>query len=258
MSFDDIAVSHTENHVRLIQLTRKDARNALRNQTLAEICSVLNADQNDPNIRAVVINGNDKYFAAGADLKEMQSLDSIKSLNNVRADYWKILRQFNKPLIAAVNGYALGAGCELLMHCDIAIAGHNAKIGQPEINLGIIPGAGGTQRLIRTVGKSMAMKMVLSGEFIDAPQALAAGLVAEICEPEDTQDRAITLATTIATKSPLAIKLAKQAMLAAFETTLESGLEQERQMFALLMGTADRDEGIAAFLEKREAKFTGN
>ena len=253
----DIALSTPSTGVLLITLTRAEARNALRNQTLAEIASALDQASADESVRCVVITGNDKCFAAGADIKEVQNLTPVSSMQNPRATYWQTLRRFDKPLLAAANGYVLGGGCELLMHCDIAVAGDSAKFGQPEINLGLIPGAGGTQRLLRTVGKPLAMKMVLSGEFISASEALSAGLIAEVTDVAETLPRTLAIAETIAGKSPLAVKTAKQALIAAFETTLESGLQYERQLFAGLMGSADKAEGIAAFLEKRAPEFTG-
>ena len=257
MSYSDIKVRVVEENVLLIELTRTEARNALRNQTLAELAEVLAHHHNKPEIRCVVVTGNERVFAAGADIKEMQALDPVASLSNVRAEYWKTIRHFPQPIIAAVNGFALGGGCELMMHCDIVVAGDNALIGQPEINLGIMPGAGGTQRLIRTVGKSMAMKMILTGEPISASQALDAGLVSEVCPREMTLNRALQLAQKIAAKSPLAITLAKGTILSAFEVPLEAGLELERRAFAVLAGSEDREEGICAFLEKRQAEFKG-
>jgi enoyl-CoA hydratase len=178
-------------------------------------------------------------------------------LNDPRVLHWRRIAQFPKPLIAAVNGFALGGGCELVMHADIVIAGDNAQFGQPEINLGIIPGAGGTQRLIRTVGKSMAMQLVLSGEFISAAQARDFGLVSEVTIPERTLERATELARKIATKPPIAVRQAKEVLLKAYETTLDSGLSLERKAFTLLAATEDRNEGIAAFMEKRKPNFTG-
>lgn len=256
MNLTDIKVS-IDNKVMHICLTRSEARNALRNQTLSEITSALEKAEQDDAIMCVVISGDNKVFAAGADIKEMQALNSISSLLNIRASYWKRIREFTKPLLAAVNGYALGGGCELMMHCDIVIAGDNALIGQPEINLGIIPGAGGTQRLVRTVGKSLAMQMVLSAEFINAEKALEAGLVAEVCPRETSLERTLEIAYTIAKKSPLAIRLAKQSILSSFEVPLETGLELERRAFAILASSEDREEGINAFLEKRQPNFTG-
>ncbi len=257
MSYSDLEISTEHTGVLLIRLSRVKARNALRNQTLAEIADALHQAQKDDDIRCVVMSGSESVFAAGADIKEMQALDPVSSLSNPRAEYWKAIRCFPKPLVAAVNGYALGGGCELMMHCDVVIAGDNALIGQPEINLGIIPGAGGTQRLVHTVGKSRAMQMILSGEPINADAALAAGLVAEVCPRESTLGRALQLAENIAAKSPLATALAKQAILNAFEVPLEAGLELERRAFAVLTASKDREEGIEAFLQKRKPKFEG-
>ena len=248
---------HASDRVAVVTIDRAKVRNALDNATLLEIAATLEKFAVDDNIRAVVITGGEQVFAAGADLQEMASLDMVGVLHDERPKIWRRIAGFPKPLIAAVNGYALGGGCELAMHADIIIAGDDAQFGQPEINLGIIPGAGGTQRLVRSVGKSLAMKMVLSGLFIDAETALAAGLVAEVCPPTETLERAVKLATRIATKSPLALELAKQAILKSFETPLSDGLDVERKAFTILAGTEDRAEGIAAFLEKRDPEFKG-
>lgn len=256
-TYQDILVDQPQEGILLITLNRPDARNALRNNSLREIADALRAADDDSEVRAVVITGGEKYFAAGADIKEMAQLGPIEALTDIRPQYWKTITAFSKPLIAAVNGYALGAGCELAMHVDIVIAGAGAKFGQPEINLGTIPGAGGTQRLVKTVGKPLAMKMVLSGEMIDAPTALASGLVAEVTEDDKTLTRALALAAVIASKSPLATRVAKEAVLRSFELGLEAGLNLERKSFSLLAASEDRKEGIAAFLEKRPAKFTG-
>lgn len=256
-NFTDIVVRDEENGVLLITIDRPEARNALRNHTLQEIVKVLQSAITDTNVRAVVITGGVKYFAAGADLREMSQLGPIEALTDVRPEYWRAISNFPKPLLAAVNGYALGAGCELVMHADIVIAGEGAKFGQPEINLGIIPGAGGTQRLIRTVGKPLAMKMVLSGEMIDAQTAASAGLIAEFVPDEQTLAHTLSLAKVIAAKSPLAARLAKEAMLRSYEVGLETGLNLERKSFSLLAASTDRQEGIAAFLEKRPPNFIG-
>jgi len=243
--------------VQLIRLNRPQARNALTSSLLLELATALEVIAVDDSIGAVVITGGDKVFAAGADLKEMADLDMVGVLNDARPAIWRRIYQFPKPLIAAVNGFALGGGCELAMHADIIIAGDNAQFGQPEINLGIIPGAGGTQRLIRTVGKSLAMKLVLSGEFIGAEEARQSGLVAEVTIPEMTIERALKLAKTIAKKPPLAVKQAKDVLLKAFETDLDAGLQYERKAFTVLSGTEDRNEGINAFLEKRKPHYRG-
>jgi len=253
----DILVDRSRAGVLLITLNRPDARNALRTGMLREISVALRGAADDDAVRAVVLTGGEKIFAAGADIKEMARMGPIETLADIRPEYWKTIAAFPKPLLAAVNGYALGGGCELAMHADIVIAGAGARFGQPEINLGTIPGAGGTQRLIRTVGKALAMKMVLSGEMIDAATALAAGLAAEVVPDEQTIARAMTLAEIIAGKSPLAVRLAKEAMLKSFELGLESGLHLERKSFSLLAASADRQEGIAAFLERRPPVFSG-
>ncbi|WP_065758400.1 2,3-dehydroadipyl-CoA hydratase PaaF [Pseudomonas defluvii] len=241
----------------LITLQRPQALNALSTELLAELANELERCSHDDNIRAVVLTGSRKAFAAGADLNEMAERDLVGMLNDPRQAHWQRITGFAKPLIAAVNGYALGGGCELAMHADILIAGEDAQFGQPEINLGIMPGAGGTQRLLRAVGKSLAMQMVLSGEPISARRALEAGLVSEITPPELTIERALQIATTIANKAPLAVRLAKEALLKAQDLDLASGLRFERHAFTLLAGTADRNEGIRAFQEKRPARFNG-
>lgn len=256
-SYADLLVDAPDNGVLTIRLNRPQAHNALRTQTLSEIASILDEAHDDDGIRCVVITGSEKVFAAGADIREMADLDMVGVMKNKRPQYWGVIRDFPKPVLAAVNGYCLGGGCELAMHADIVVAGADAKFGQPEINLGIIPGAGGTQRLIRAVGKPLAMKMVLSGEMIDADTALQAGLVAEVTQPELTLRRTQALAKTIAQKAPLAVQLAKESVLQAFESPLSSGLEFERKAFVSLAATHDRQEGIAAFTERRRPVFKG-
>ena len=223
---------------------------------LEEIAEVLKGAEGDVDIRAIVITGGD-VFAAGADLKEMAGKTAVDGLLDPRAAAWRSIQAFPKPMIAAVNSFALGGGLELAMHADIIIAGQNARLGQPEVNLGIIPGAGGTQRLTQIVGKSLAMKMVLSGELIDAETALRAGLVAEVVEPEGCVERAIELAALIARKPPLAVKLAKEAVLLASDRALAQGLAFERQAFCMLLATEDRAEGTDAFLNRRKPVFKG-
>lgn len=256
MSYENLRYD-VEGGIATLTLDRPEARNALNNALLAEIAAALDVASADEEVRVAIVTGGGKVFAAGADIKEMAALDMVGVMSDPRPGYWRRIAGFPKPLIAAVNGYALGGGCELMMHADIVIAGEDAQFGQPEINLGIIPGAGGTQRLVRTVGKSMAMKMVLSGEFIDAATALQFGLVAEVTPGEETLSRAQRLAGKIADKGPVAVRLAKEALLKAYETTLESGLAFERKAFTLLAGTEDRNEGIAAFMEKRSPVFRG-
>ncbi|MDF1527493.1 MAG: 2,3-dehydroadipyl-CoA hydratase [Sedimenticola sp.] len=256
-SHSDITVDAPVQGVQLIRLNRPEARNALRTSLLGELSDALTDAGQDDQIRAVVITGSEKVFAAGADIKEMAELNPVGIWKDKRPQHWNSIKAFQKPVIAAVNGYCLGGGMELAMSADIIIAGKNAQFGQPEINLGIIPGAGGTQRLIRSVGKSLAMKLILSGEFITAQEALAASLIAEITQPELTLKRAIALAETIASKSPIAIRIAKETILAAYETPLSQGLELERKAFLFLAATEDRQEGIQAFMEKRSPQFKG-
>jgi enoyl-CoA hydratase len=255
--YQDILVNVYQDNILVITLNRPDYRNALRNQSLFEITQALHEAATSSTINAVVIYGGPIIFAAGADINEMAQLNAIGASSDVRPEYWKIISSFKKPLLGAVNGYALGAGCELVMHMDIVIAGDGAKFGQPEINLGTMPGAGGTQRLIKSVGKSLAMKMVLSGEMIDANTALAAGLVAEVVPDDYALERTLTLAKVIAGKSPLAVSLAKEAMLLSFEVPLSAGLNAERKSFSLLAASDDRKEGITAFREKRKPVFLG-
>lgn len=255
--FSDIRAERVGAHVLRVTLNRPELRNALRTQTLAEIAQALETAEADPTIRAVLLTGGPKVFAAGADITELAAHDAVSIQTDSRPKHWAALRRFPKPIVAAVNGFCLGGGCELAMHADIIVAGLDARFGQPEINLGIIPGAGGTQRLTWAVGKSLAMRMVLTGEMIDAETAQAHGLVAETCQPELTLERGQALAETIAAKPPLAIRAAKEAVLKSFESGLEAGLMHERKCFAALFATADFREGVAAFREKRRAQFQG-
>ncbi|MFY9995126.1 MAG: 2,3-dehydroadipyl-CoA hydratase PaaF [Leclercia sp.] len=246
-------------HGRVLQLTlhRPAARNALNNALLSELATTLEAAAADSDISVCVITGSERFFAAGADLNEMAEKDLPATLNDVRPQLWARINAFSKPLIAAVNGYALGAGCELVLLCDVVVAGDNARFGLPEITLGIMPGAGGTQRLIRCVGKSLASKMVLTGESITARQALAAGLVSDIYPQDLMLEYALQQAEVMARHSPLALQAAKQALRQSQEMALQAGLVQERQLFTLLSATEDRREGISAFLQKRTPEFKG-
>ena len=245
------------NGVLEIRLHRPEVRNAINTPLLRELVTVLEEAEADPDIRAVVITGGDAVFAAGADLSEMAARDMQGILLEERPRLYHAIARFPKPLLAAVCGYALGAGCELAMHADIIIAGQSAQFGQPEIRLGIMPGAGGTQRLTRAVGKSLAMKMVLAGEFVGADEARAAGLVAEVVADTECLPRAHALAEKIAGMAPLAARLAKDAVLQVFDTGLQAGLAIERRNFTVLAGTDDRNEGVRAFLEKRRPGWTG-
>lgn len=253
----DLLIEEAAPGVRLITLNRPQVRNAINTAMLAELADYLAAAADDEAIRCVVVTGGPEVFAAGADLNEVAEMDRIGALDNPRVGHWDRISRFPKPLIAAVNGYALGGGNELAMVCDIVIAGETAIFGQPEVRVGLLPGAGGTQRLPRMVGKSVAMKMVLAGEPIDAPTALAAGLVAEVASPDLTIARAVELAGTIARRAPVAVRLAKEAVLAAEQNTLVAGLAFERRAYAYLFSTDDMQEGVAAFREKRRPQFRG-
>lgn len=243
--------------VLLLTLNRPAARNALNNALLEQLAAALEEAAVNRDISAVVIYGSERCFAAGADLNEMAEKDLPATLNDSRPQLWARINAFNKPLIAAVNGFALGAGCELALLCDVVIAGDNARFGLPEITLGIMPGAGGTQRLIRCVGKSLASKMVLTGESITAQQAQRAGLVSDIFPATLTLEYALKQASLMARHSPLALQAAKQALRQSQEVPLQAGLAQERQLFTLLSATDDRREGIEAFLQKRTPDFKG-
>lgn len=254
---EDILCTLSDDFVLEITLNRPKARNALRTRLLEELANVLTKAADDDSVRCVILTGGPKVFAAGADITEMADKSPIDVINDPRARHWRTIRDFPKPMIGAVNGFCLGGGNELAMHCDILLAGTTAQFGQPEINLGIIPGAGGTQRLTQMVGKSKAMKMVLSGEFLSARDAQIAGLVSDVYEPELTLDKARSLARTIASKPPLAARLAKETVLKAADTLLQDGIAFERRSFATLFASEDKQEGVRAFMEKRKPTFKG-
>jgi enoyl-CoA hydratase len=211
----------------------------------------------DDNVRVIIITGNEKAFAAGADIKEMADASSIDMVNRDQFMVWDHIKKIKKPLIAAVSGFALGGGCELMMHCDLIVASETAKIGQPEIKIGVMPGAGGTQRLTRSIGKALAMEMVLTGIFLSAEEALKAGLINKVVPVEWYLQEAIALAKVVAENSPVALKLAKEAVLQAFNSSLDEGLLFERKNFYLCFSSEDQKEGMKAFIEKRKAEFKG-
>ncbi|HEY0755024.1 MAG TPA: enoyl-CoA hydratase-related protein [Ktedonobacteraceae bacterium] len=246
-----------DEQVGIITLNRPKELNALSMGMIAEVAGALSAFDTDENIRCMVITGaGDKAFAAGADIKEMAGKSPIEMMLG-GFEAWQTLRRLRKPLIAAVGGYALGGGCELALHCDLIVASENARFGQPEINLGVIPGAGGTQRLARLLGKHLTMEMVLIGEPFTAQEMAAHGLVNHVVPRGEQLNEALKLAKKLATKAPLAVRLAKEAVHAAFETSLSEGLEAERKNFFLLFATEDMREGMQAFIEKRSANFQG-
>jgi enoyl-CoA hydratase len=243
--------------VGIITLNRPKELNALNFSVVSELANALEELDRDQTIRCIVITGSgEKAFAAGADIKEMSDKSPIEMLVG-GFEAWERIRRIHTPLIAAVGGYALGGGCELAMHCDMIIASENARFGQPEILLGIIPGAGGTQRLARTLGKYRAMEIVLTGAQMSAQEMANLGLVNRVVPKGEHLNEAMKLAQTVAAQPPIAVRLAKESVLAAFETPLEEGLALERKNFFLLFATEDMHEGMQAFIEKRKAEFQG-
>ncbi|WP_323767691.1 enoyl-CoA hydratase [Antarctobacter sp.] len=255
MAYETIIVE-IEDHVATIKLNRPDAMNALNSHLLGELSEALaDADQND-KVRCIIITGSPKAFAAGADIKEMSEKSYVEMfLSDFFGREGNAITSTRKPIIAAVAGYALGGGCELAMMCDFIIAGDNAKFGQPEINLGVMPGLGGTQRLTRFVGKSKAMDMNLTGRFMDAEEAERAGLVSRVVPAKQLMEEARNAADKVAEKSMISAIACKEAVNRAYETTLAEGLLYERRLFHALFATEDQKEGMAAFSEKRTAQF---
>lgn len=246
-----------EKHIALIELNRPKELNALNRQLMLEIRDTLRELDEDDNVRVVILTGGQKVFAAGADIKQMADATAIDMLNIDQFSTWDQIKKTRKPIIAAVSGFALGGGCELAMTCDMIMASETARFGQPEIKIGTMPGAGGTQRLTRAVGKALAMELVLTGKFISSQEALDAGLINRIVPVELLLDETLKLAREIARQSPVAIKLAKEAVNNAFNSTLDEGLVFERKNFYLTFASQDQKEGMAAFVEKRNPDFKG-
>ena len=255
MAYETLIVE-IEDYICLIKLNRPDALNALNTRLLAELCDALESADTNDKVRCVVITGSEKAFAAGADIKEMseKSFTEVYTEDLFASASDRMIR-IRKPIIAAVSGYALGGGCELAMACDFIIASDTAKFGQPEINLGVIAGMGGSQRLTRFVGKSKAMDMNLTGRFMDAEEAERSGLVSRVVPAKKLMDEAMGAAAKIAEKSMISAMAAKEAVNRSYETTLAEGLKYERRLFHSMFATEDQKEGMAAFLEKREAQF---
>lgn len=250
-------IAGVDQGVGLIRLNRPKVLNALNAEVMGELIDALSRMDQDDDVRCIVITGNERAFAAGADIGEMAEASVVDMYTRDNLSRWDRVRKIKKPIIAAVNGYALGGGCELAMACDMIIAGEGARFGQPEINIGVIPGAGGTQRLTRAIGKAKAMEWILTGRFVTADEAERAGLVTRVVPDEAVLDTALALARKIASKPPIAVQLAKDAVLAAFDTTIETGLAHERHNFYLLFATEDQREGMRAFLEKRRPQWRG-
>ena len=243
--------------VALVRLNRPKQLNALNGPTMDALCEALEGLDRDEAVRVIVVTGNERAFAAGADIGEMSGASPIDMLRTNRIAQWDRVRKVSKPVIAAVAGWCLGGGCELAMALDIIIAAESARFGQPEIKIGVMPGAGGTQRLPRAIGKSKAMEMILTGEPITAAEAERIGLVSRVVTDELLVEDALALAAEIAKRAPLALRLAKESVNAAFEMGLTDGLAHERRLFYLLFSSDDQKEGMTAFLEKRDPNFKG-
>lgn len=256
MAYEHILVDSMDG-IGLVSLNRPQVLNALNQALLNELAAALEAFDRDDQVRCLILTGNERAFAAGADVREFADATSIDMVRSYRFQQWERIRRVTKPILAAVSGYALGGGCELAMACDIIVASETAQFGQPEIRLGLIPGAGGTQRLTRAIGKSRAMELILTGRTITAQEAYAFGLVSRVVPKELYLEEAKRLAREIAALPPIAVRMAKEAVLQAFETTLDGGLEFERKCFHLLFDSEDKREGIRAFLEKRPPEFRG-
>jgi enoyl-CoA hydratase/carnithine racemase len=252
-----VLLEHPAEHVALVRIDRPEARNALNMEARRLLAEIFRGLSDDREVRAVVITGGDKAFVAGADIKEMVDKGTAEIALAGGRRLWNAIARCPKPVIAAVRGPALGGGCELAMHADIIVAGESARFGQPEVRVGIMPGGGGTQRLVRAVGKFAAMKLLLTGEPVGAREALAMGLVSEVVPDDQVLERALALAGTIASLPPLAIAQIKEVVLAGADGSLEAGLALERKAFEVLFDTEDQAEGMRAFIEKRKPNFKG-
>lgn len=254
---DDLLKLEYRGPVALVGLNRPEKLNALSPDVLSALADTFEALSVNEEVRAIVLHGDQRAFAAGADIQAMAQASPVDILEGGTRDYWLRIWAIDKPVIAAVSGYAFGGGCELAMGCDIIIGAESARFAQPEIKLGIMPGAGGSQRLARAVGLHRAMEMILTGEPITAQEAFAAGLVNKVVPNERVLDAAIELAETIAARPPVAVRLARQALRYGFERTMQEGLELERRNYRMLYDTEDQKEGMAAFLDKRTPDFKG-
>jgi enoyl-CoA hydratase len=254
--YEHILVERDE-PIAVVRLNRPKVLNALSVPLMTELVTAVVELDADPAVRCIVLTGNERAFAAGADIAEMADASAVEMLRRNQFARWEQLKKARTPLIAAVSGFALGGGCELALMCDMIVCAESARFGQPEILIGVIPGAGGTQRITRAVGKALAMEMVLTGRQITAQEAHAAGLVNRVVPNELYLESAKQLAREVAARPPLAVMLGKDAVLAAFDTTLEAGLEAERKNFYLLFATEDMREGMRAFLEKRPPQWKG-
>jgi enoyl-CoA hydratase len=254
---EPVLVERPEDGVALVRVNRPEARNALNMATRKALAAVFETLHDDPSARAIVLTGNEQAFAAGADLKEFVDTGAIEILRRRSERYWNAVARTPQPVIAAINGYALGGGLELAMCCDVIIAGESAKLGQPEVRVGIMPGAGGTQRLTRAVGKFHAMRICLTGRPVSAAEAYQIGLVSQMVPDAQVVDSALEMARDLARLPPLAVMQIKEAILAGQDASLEAALVLERKAFQLLFASADKREGMQAFFEKRPPRFKG-
>jgi enoyl-CoA hydratase len=255
---DDLVLVEHDGAVGVVLMNRPKQLNALSGELMGALVAALKELDTDPEIRCIVLGGNERAFAAGADIAELAAGTPISLYESRRGiDQWDVIRGLRTPLVAAVSGYCLGGGCELAMACDLIVASETATFGQPEINLGVLPGAGGTQRLTLAIGKSLAMDVILTGRFLRADEALRAGLVARVVAREAWLEEAKRVGREIAAKSPIALRLAKEAVEQAFEAPLSVGIEYERRAFYLARSSEDATEGLNAFVEKRKPDFTG-
>lgn len=250
-------LTETRGRVGIVKLNRPQAMNAFNSTLVKEVFDALEAFDRDENVGAMIVTGNEKAFAAGADIKEMAEASPFEMILNERVERWDRIRGIKKVVIAAVSGWALGGGCEFAISCDMIVASESAKFGQPEITIGVIPGAGGTQRLARLLGKHLTMEMVINNRTLSAAEALQFGLVNRVVPVEGYLDAAVAFAEDVASKAPLAARMAKEAVNAAYETTLAEGLKTEKRNFYLLFSTADQKEGMKAFIEKRKPEWKG-
>jgi enoyl-CoA hydratase len=254
---DAVVLTETHDKVGVIRLNRPKQRNALNGQVMSMLVNAATAFDADPAIGAMVITGNDAAFAAGADIAEMQNATTVDMMTNGRIELWSKLKSVGKPIIAAVSGFCLGGGCELAMSCDMIVASETAQFGQPEINIGVIPGAGGTQRMTRAVGKALAMEIVLNNRWLTAKEAHHYGLVNKVVSVESYFATALELAGQIAARAPLAVRFGKEMVNQAYESFLSDGLADERRAFYLLFSSEDQKEGMKAFIEKRKPEWKG-
>jgi enoyl-CoA hydratase len=257
MTSEQHLLTEIDGPVAIIQINRPKVLNALNLELMEDLATLLEGFDADDQVNVILLSGNERAWAAGADIGDMATASSEEMKKRNQFAIWERIKAIQKPIVAAVSGFALGGGCELMMHCDIVIASENAKLGQPEINIGVMPGAGGTQRLTHAIGKALAMDVVLSGRFLSAEEALEHGLVSRVVPKEHWFEAALEVAKQVAMKGPIALRAAKASVLNANEELLSKGLVEERSLFYSLFDTNDQTEGMTAFVEKRKPNFSG-